>query len=79
MDTETFFTVERIAYSVISLGIAYLVKGQKSIRKEAKQGRAVLHTKIDDKTKELSRKITKFTERLVVVETQNKINHPEQL
>ena len=52
---------------ISSAGIAFILKGQSTIKIEASKGRKAIHEKLD-----------KFTERVIVLETFHKINHPEQ-
>ena len=69
-------TIETVAMIIITLGIGYLVRGQWFIRKEAKNGRNLLHTKIDELVKQ---KIDPALEKLTEVRSCHNINHPEQL
>ena len=57
-----------LAFSVIAVGVGFLLKGQKSIEKKAREGREKLHEKFDKSSNTLTK----------IVQCHN-INHPGQL
>jgi hypothetical protein len=63
-----------IVGTIISFGIAALIKGQYTIKNDAKEGRRTLHTKFDN----LDTKVDKYSDRLIKLETFHKVNHPGQ-
>lgn len=67
INTNTIQSAQPIVMLVLGAGISWLIKGQWSIRKEAKEGRKELHKKID-----------KYTTQLTTLVAQHKINHPGQ-
>ncbi len=61
--------------TLIIIGIKQLMKGQTTIKEEAKTARKVLHTKIED----IVTKLDNYSGRLIQLESFHKTNHPGQL
>ena len=57
-----------IVGTLITIGVGYLIHGQHSIRKEAKEGREALHKKLNP-----------LLDRMTQIETFHKVNHPGQI
>lgn len=61
--------------TIVSIGIGALIKGQSTIKNEAKAARKILHEKIEH----LDTKLDDYSGRLIQIETFHKNNHPGQL
>ena len=71
--------IQKIAYVVIVVGLGNLVKGQKAIQKEAKEGRTKIHVRIDEVIKDLGMRVGKVETKMSIIETLHNMNHPKQL
>jgi len=61
--------------TLISVGIAALIKGQNTIKTDATAARIALNDKVDC----LGKKVDKYSEKVNQLETAHKINHLGQL
>jgi hypothetical protein len=68
-----------IVGTLISIGILALISGQKTIKKEAKEGRAALHEKIDKRAEKTDKEMEDHSHRITTLEAHHRQNHPGQL